>query len=468
MQLYNTITGKVEKFSPIDGKSVRIYSCGPTVYDFAHIGNFRTYIVNDLLRRTLKFLGYRVIQVMNITDVDDKTINRSNKKGISLKEYTMRYEEEFFKDIISLHIERPEYTPRATDHIDDMIEMIDILLRKGIAYKREDGIYFSINKFSNYGKLSRLDKREIKMGVRVSSDEYDKADVRDFALWKMKREGEPYWEASFGDGRPGWHIECSAMSHKYLQNPFDIHTGGVDLIFPHHENEIAQTEATYNIEMVKFWFHIEHLVVDGKKMSKSSGNFYTLRDILSKGYDTREIRYLLIGAHYRKKLNFTFQGLKSAQNSLKRIDSFLTRLRTEARKEKKVRDIIRQKTGNLLIDFRISMEDDINISLALSKLFTFINDINNIIDKEGIFTNEAEIIMSAFLKLDEVLGIIFWDNKNTNIEITNEEVERLIRERGIARENKDYQKADKIRDYLKEHNILLEDTPQGTRWKYTK
>jgi len=465
MKLYNTLTREVEEFHPIDGNKVRIYSCGPTVYDFAHIGNFRTYIANDLLRRTLKFFGYNVVHVMNITDVDDKTIKRSNEEGISLKEYTLKYEEEFFKDIESLHIEKPEYTPRATEHIDDMIEMIEILLRKGIAYRREDGIYFSISKFPEYGKLSQLDKREIKSGARVSADEYDKADVRDFALWKMRREGEPYWDAPFGAGRPGWHIECSAMSHKYLQNPFDIHTGGVDLIFPHHENEIAQTEATYGVKMVMFWFHIEHLVVDGKKMSKSLGNFYTLRDILNKGYEAREIRYLLLSAHYRKKLNFTFQGLEAAQNSLKRIDTFITRLNTETKKDDKIRDIIKQKNHNLLTDFRAALQDDINISLALSKLFTFISDVNNIIDKEGIYKEEADIIIDTLYKLDSVLGIIFWEKKAKG-KISESEIEKLIRERSIARKNKDYEKADKIRDYLKEYGIILEDTPQGTRWRY--
>ncbi|HEC80710.1 MAG TPA: cysteine--tRNA ligase, partial [Firmicutes bacterium] len=326
MRFYNTLIKSVEEFSPLEGDVVKMYTCGPTVYDYAHIGNFRTYVFEDILRRWLKFRGYKVIQVMNITDVDDKTIMGANEKGISLDEYTREYTNAFFEDIDTLRIERAEHYPRATEHINEMIALIEKLIEKGIAYVADDGIYYSIAKFPEYGKLSGFDVKSVKAGARVAKDEYDKEDVRDFALWKFRRPDEPFWSAPFGDGRPGWHIECSAMSMKYLGETFDIHIGGVDNIFPHHENEIAQSEGATGKKFVRYWLHSEHLIVEGRKMSKSLGNFYTLRDLLSMGYNPIAIRYLLLSTHYRKQLNFTFDGLKGAYSTVMRLWDTIGRL----------------------------------------------------------------------------------------------------------------------------------------------
>jgi len=338
LKLYNTLTcknqelvpGGVRKDAIEDYPPVTIYSCGPTVYSYAHIGNFRTFIFNDLLRRYLKFSGYRVDHAMNITDVDDKTIQGSLQENISLKEYTERYTGIFFEDLKTLNIEEVEHYPRATDSIDAMVDIIGRLYEKGIAYEKDGSIYFSIEKHGSYGNLSRLDSREVKSGLRYDTDEYAKDDVRDFALWKSSREDEPSWETPYGAGRPGWHIECSAMVRKIYGGTIDIHTGGVDLIFPHHENEIAQSEAAYGEPFVRHWVHAEHLLVDGSKMSKSKGNFYTLRDLLERGHSPRAIRYLLLSAHYRKQLNFTFAGLHQAQSALERFDNLLLRLRDAA------------------------------------------------------------------------------------------------------------------------------------------
>ncbi len=309
LRFYNTLSNRKEPFVPLYPGKVLIYTCGPTVYDYAHIGNFRSYIFEDLLRRYLKFKGYQVTQVMNITDVDDKIIRASKAAGQDIGEFTKKYISAFFEDLDALGIERAEFYPRATEHIPEMVELIKKLQQKGFTYTTDGSIYFKLSSFPSYGKLSKIDLQGIKPGARMDLDEYEKEDVRDFVLWKGKKEGEPYWKTELGPGRPGWHIECSAMSMHYLGESFDIHAGGVDLIFPHHENEIAQSEAATSRQFVRYWLHCRHLIVEGEKMSKSKGNYYTLRDLLGKGYQPLAVRYLLLSAHYRRQLNFTKEGL---------------------------------------------------------------------------------------------------------------------------------------------------------------
>ena len=336
LKIYNTESRKKEEVLPLDGKTIHMYTCGPTIYHYAHIGNFRTYVAEDLLRRSLKLLGYQVIQAMNITDIDDKTIKAAIARKVSLHEYTRPYEEAFFEDLHSLNIEPVEYYPRATEYIEEMILIIQKLLELKIAYQGVDkSIYFSITKFPSYGRLSHLCLDQLEAGAsnRMSEDEYEKENIADFALWKAydpEKEQGIYWDSPFGPGRPGWHIECSAMAMKLLGSSIDIHAGGVDNMFPHHENEIAQSEAFSCSRFVKYWVHIEHLLIDHKKMSKSLGNFYTLRDLIAKGYEGRHIRYLLLQTHYRTQLNFTFRALEAARSSLQRIDDFIVRLKTLA------------------------------------------------------------------------------------------------------------------------------------------
>ncbi len=460
MKFYNTISGKIEEFKAINQKEVRIYTCGPTVYDFAHIGNFRAYVFEDLVRRSFEYLGYKVVQVMNITDVDDKTIKKSNELGISLKEYTKKYTEEFFKDIDTLNIERAEYYPRATEHISQMVDIIKKLLDKGYAYKKEDAIYYDISKFKDYGKLAKIDVNELKKGSRVNVDEYDKDNVQDFALWKFKRKGEPFWETEIGLGRPGWHIECSAMSMEYLGETFDIHMGGVDNIFPHHENEIAQSEASTGKKFVNYWIHIHHLIVNGQKMSKSKGNFFTLRDILQKGFRAPAIRFLLLGTHYRKTLNFTFQALKQAEQNIDRILNFMYEIETTVFKdfENSEMDKITEEYNNRFVS---ALEDDFNISQALNTLFEFIKKINIMIKNREIGSKDRDKIVSIMRGFDKVVGVL---PDKFETELQSEEKE-LIEKRNRLREDKKYEEADKIRELLKDKGIIIEDTPWGVRWK---
>jgi cysteinyl-tRNA synthetase len=460
MKFYNTISGKIEEFKSLKNKEVRMYTCGPTVYDFAHIGNFRAYIFEDIVRRSFKFLGYKVIQVMNITDVDDKTIRKSNELGISLREYTEKYTEEFFKDIDTLNIERAEYYPRATEHISQMVNIIKKLLEKGYAYIKDDAIYYNISKFKDYGKLAKIDINELKKGSRVNVDEYDKDNVQDFALWKFKREGEPFWETEIGSGRPGWHIECSAMSMEYLGETFDIHMGGVDNIFPHHENEIAQSEASTGKKFVNYWIHVHHLIVNGQKMSKSKGNFFTLRDIIGKGYRASAIRFLLLGTHYRKTLNFTFQALKQAEQNIDRILNFMYELETTVFKdsENSELDKIIEEYNNR---FAVALEDDFNIRQALNTLFEFIKKINIMIRNREIGGKDRDKIITAMRNFDKVVGVL---PRKFEKELLSGEKE-LIEERNRLRKDKKYEEADKIRELLKEKGIIIEDTPWGVRWK---
>ena len=460
LTFYNTMTRTKEEFVPLRDAEVRMYTCGPTVYDFAHIGNFRSYIFEDLLRRYLKYRGYRVTQVMNITDVDDKTIRDSRKAGITLSEHTEKFTKAFFDDIDILDIERAEHYPRATDHVNEMIEIISGLLEKGYAYKGEDGsVYFRIDKFNNYGRLAHITPDLLQPGATVRTDEYDKESVADFALWKAwdEDDGEVFWESPFGKGRPGWHIECSAMSMKYLGETFDIHTGGVDNIFPHHENEIAQSEAYTGKQFVRYWLHAAHLIVEGQKMSKSLGNFYTLRDLLDKGYSGRQIRYLLMSVHYRQQLNFTFEGLEAAKNGLQRIDDFLARLEdVDFRgEEAAVEDVV----GETREAFLSEMDSDLNISGALGKVFDLIHWANQQLGEGAIGVAGASQLRSFLQELDAVLGIL-----PEKVEI-DPMIQRLADEREKARKEKNYALADEIRERVRQMGYTLEDTPKGVRIK---
>jgi cysteinyl-tRNA synthetase len=465
IHLFNTLTRQKEPFIPIQHGTVGLYTCGPTVYDYAHIGNFRAFIFEDLLKRWLKHQGFKVIHIMNLTDIDDKTIKGSQKQSKSLREYTDFYAKAFFEDIKTLNIEPATVYPRATDHIPEMVALIKMLIQKGYAYKGDDGsIYFAINKFSSYGKLSHIKKDELKVGARVRQDEYSKEEAQDFALWKAytPEDGDVYWETELGKGRPGWHIECSAMSMKYLGETFDIHCGGIDNMFPHHENELAQSEAVTGKTFVNYWMHNEHLQVEGKKMAKSIGNFYTLRDLLQKGYDPLAIRYLLLSTHYRQQFNFTFEGLDAAKGAIERLSNLLHRLKDADGKGSPcdIDNLIRTVEQY----FRDAMNDDLNISIALASLFDFVRDINNMLDSNTISKIQAHRIRSTIEDIDNVLAVI---PKPTE-EVLPKEAEILIKRREDARKTKDWKTADQIRQQLKEMGIVIEDTVQGIRWKREK
>ncbi|MEM3601264.1 MAG: cysteine--tRNA ligase [Candidatus Bathyarchaeia archaeon] len=462
--LFNTLTRRKEKFTPMEEGKVKIYTCGPTVYDYAHIGNFRTFVFQDLLRRWLKYKGFKVTQVMNITDVDDKTIKGCRKRGVPLKEYTDHYIKAFFEDLESLNIERVEYYPKATEHISEMVALIKRLMEKGYAYRGDDGsIYYDISKFKDYGKLSKLKIEELKPGARVKVDEYGKEELRDFALWKAwdEEDGDVYWETEIGKGRPGWHIECSTMAMKYLGETIDIHSGGVDLIFPHHENEIAQSEAATGKPFALYWLHSEHLLVEGRRMAKRYGNFYTLRDLMAKGYDAKAIRYLLLSTHYRQQLNFTFEGLKAAENALNRLTTFMQRL-LEAEGVGCGEDI-KRLIEKVQKRFEKAMDDDLNISVALSAIFDFVREVNRLLDDKMLSREEAEEVYKLIMKFNQVLGVI----GEFKVELKlPKEAEALIKKREEARKSKDWATADKIREQLKEMGIIVEDTPSGVKWKF--
>lgn len=459
LRFRNTYSRRKEEFHPIEPGKVRMYTCGPTVYDYAHIGNFRTYIFEDLLRRYLKYKRYEVVQVMNLTDVDDKTIRGSQDEGVPLYEYTARYIKAFYKDLDALGIERAEVYPRATEHILEMVEIITKLLDKGLAYEVDGNYYYKISAFPDYGKLANIDMKGLKPGARIAMDEYEKDSVSDFALWKAwdPEDGDVFWETKLGKGRPGWHIECSAMSMKYLGNHFDIHTGGVDNIFPHHENEIAQSEGATDEKFVNYWLHSEHLIVEGRKMAKSLGNYYTLHDLLDKGYSGMAVRYLLIATHYRQQLNFTFQGLESAANALERYNDFISNLAEYPGADTTggADEII----SNAKTAFEEALDDDLNISAALGVVFDFIRDINRLKADNKLSAEERDHALETIRKFDTVL------NFTSQQQGIDAEIEALIQQRNEARMNKDYTLADKIRDQLLQQGIILEDTPQGVKWK---
>ena len=460
LKLFNTLTRQKEEFISIEPGKVKMYSCGPTVYDFAHIGNFRAYVVADLVKRYLKYKGYEVKQVVNLTDVDDRTIKGSQEKQFPLNEYTKRYKEAYFQDVKSMNIEMADIYSEATAHIKEMVELVKKLLEKGHAYQLAGSIYYKISTFKDYGKLSKMKREDLKAGARISKDTYEKEEVGDFALWKGwdEEDGEVFWETEIGKGRPGWHIECSAMSMKYLGKHFDIHTGGVDLIFPHHENEIAQSEGVTSEKFVNYWIHNEHLLVEGRKMSKSLGNFYTLRDLLEKGYNPMAIRYLLIATYYRQQLNFTFEGLDGARNALQRLYDFIDRLKDvkSQKSHPEVEEILKEAQKG----FEEAMDDDLNVSAALGKIFDLVKEINKFIDEGDFSSQDAEKTSALIERFDSVLGIL----KREEITL-DEKVVELIQKRNQARKDKKWEEADRIRKEIEALGIILEDSPEGTKWK---
>jgi cysteinyl-tRNA synthetase len=465
------MTRRKDELVPVEPGRVKIYSCGPTVYRYVHIGNLRTFMFEDLLRRSLRYLGYRVVQVMNVTDVDDKTIRGAHQAGISLDEYTEPFIASFLRDLDILHIERAEHFPRATHHIAEIIALIARLVERGVAYETDGSVFFSIARDGDYGRLSGFDLAQVRRGERVASDEYAKEDVRDFVLWKGVKPGEPAWESPWGPGRPGWHVECSAMSMKYLGESFDLHCGGVDLIFPHHENEIAQSESATGHPFVNTWVHSEHLIVDGQKMSKSLGNQYTLQDLMDRGYAPRALRYALLAVHYRQKLNFSFDGLDAAAGALRRVDEMrfrLTHAEDPARKTTEPR--LAETLAKLPRDFAAALADDLNIAAALAALFIFVKEVNVAVEERRLGTGDKDRILAALADVDRVLGLLdpaAWPAAAApgHQASEDEEIEGLIQARKEARQRRDFAESDRIRDELAGRGIVLEDTPQGTRWK---
>ncbi|HVR96588.1 MAG TPA: cysteine--tRNA ligase [Thermoanaerobaculia bacterium] len=463
--LFNTLGRKLEPFQPLHPGEVGIYTCGPTVYNEVHIGNLRSFLVQDVLRRSLRHLGYRVTQVMNLTDVDDKTILGAHRAGVPLREYTEPFIQSFLRDLEALHIERVEQFPRATEHVPEMITLIGSLVEKGYAYQSDGSVFFSIAKDSDYGSLSGFDLDQARRGERVASDEYGKEDVRDFVLWKAAKPDEPAWSSPWGPGRPGWHIECSAMSMRYLGETFDLHCGGVDLIFPHHENEIAQSESATGKPFVRNWFHSEHLIVDGQKMSKSLGNQYTLADLLARGCSPRALRYLFLSVHYRQKLNFTFESLEGAAGALRRVDEM--RFRLQHAEERGLPDPrLGEAAARLAGDFAAGLADDLNLAMALAAVFAFVKEVNVAIEEGRIGTGDRQRILEALADVDRVLGVLDpaeWPDGKEEDDAA--EIERLIQERNDARKRRDFAASDRLRDELASRGVVLEDTPQGTRWK---
>ena len=484
LQLYNTLSGKVEEFTPSTDNTVRMYACGPTVYDYGHIGNFRTFLAVDILRRFLRQSGFKLQMVMNITDVDDKIIHNAAREKKSVGEYTKKYEEAFLEDMQTLGLEQPERMVRATEHIEKMAEFICGLEEKGLAYRTPDGsYYFSIAKFPQYGKLSKKDFSGMEIGARVDVDEYEKDDARDFALWKAPKEGEAFWDTCIGKGRPGWHIECSVMSMEYLGPSFDLHAGGEDLIFPHHENEIAQSESLTGQTFARFWMHVRFLLVEGEKMSKSAGNFFTLRDLLLKGYKPSSIRYLLASVPYRKQLNFTFDGLKQAAHSVERLRNFKSRLEM-AQLPQGSNEKVQKLAENTKTAMTAALQDDLNTAQALAAMFDLVREVNTMADKRELRQDDKAPILDALRQFDEIFAVLRDDDAekmaraaewakahglqteglSTN-RISDADVERLIAERNAAKKARDFAKADVIRAQLIEVGIVVEDTKDGIRWK---
>ncbi len=463
LRFHNNLSGKVENFQPLETGKVKMYVCGPTVWNFAHIGNFRSFTFGDILRRYLKYKGYNVLHVMNLTDVDDRIINEAAKQNISINEMTAPFIVAFWEDIDSLNIERPEVAPRATEHIAEMISIIETLLANGKAYESDGSIYFRISAFPEYGKLSKISFEGNIVGgsERVDTDKYEKEDARDFALWKLvSEEDSASWDAPFGRGRPGWHIECSAMAMKYLGETFDIHGGGIDLQFPHHENEIAQSEGATGKLFAKYWLHGEFLKVDSEKMSKSLGNDFTLRDIINRGFKPLAIRYLLFSVPYDKQLNFTFEGLKGATATIERLQDFKKRL-TEANLKNGENAELQEKARGFLNDFESAMDDNLNTSAALAALHNLVRETNSALANETILSNDRDEILKIIEKFDSVFGIF----GNSKVEILDSEIEQLIEDRQEARRNRNFARSDEIRDILAEKGIILEDTKDGVRWK---
>ena len=474
IQLHNTLGGKIEPFVPQKAGEVRMYSCGPTVYDYAHIGNFRTFVFQDILRRFLKSRGFKMTQVMNLTDVDDRIIANAAAAGVGIREYTEKFAQAFFDDCKTLSLEAPEHWTRATDNIDSMVRLIEQLREKSFTYESEGSIYYRISKFPDYGKLSNIDVAGIQAGARVDVDRYEKESARDFALWKAPKEGEHFWETSIGRGRPGWHIECSAMAMKYLGETLDIHTGGIDLAFPHHENEIAQSEGATGKHFVKYWLHAEHLLVENEKMSKSLGNFFTLRDLFAKGYKPSALRFALASVPYRRQLNFTFDGLQQAASSVERLRNFADRLaqgKFPAGAQKSMAERIAEATE----EFDAGLSDDLNTARALGAVFEFVREANIAMDK-GEFGNTDVPAAQKFLQaFDQIFAVLEnndarklqtlgYGQENSNA--GDAEIEKLVAERQVARQTRDFATADRIRKELDKRGIILVHARDGrVRWK---
>jgi cysteinyl-tRNA synthetase len=468
LRFYNTLTQEVEPFRTQESGKVRMYTCGPTVYNFVHIGNFRTFTFQDILRRWLKYRGYQLDHVMNVTDVDDKIIANASREGKSIEDYTAVYTKAFFEDAAALRLEQPEHVVPATQHIGAMVRAIEELAERGCTYTNDGSTYFRIASFPEYGKLSHNDFAGIRAGARVDVDEYDKADARDFVLWKGRKNGEPFWDAPFGEGRPGWHIECSAMAMQYLGETLDIHAGGIDLVFPHHENEIAQSEAITGRQFARFWLHSEHLHIESQKMSKSLGNFFTLRDLLEKGYQPEAIRYLLASVPYRKKLNFTFEGLRGAAKAISRLRDFELRL-TSARLEPGRTEWITERSSEAIRQFEEALDDDLNTAEALAAVYEYVRVINTAFDEGKLLEDnrwDAARVLEVFDTVFDVLKPSAPSKPSeAEAEMSDADIEALVAERTDARRNRNFQKADEIRQLLEDRGILLEDTKEGVRWK---
>ena len=468
MRLYNTLTRQLQDFAPLRDNTVRMYTCGLTVYARGHIGNFRTFVCVDVLRRALKYVAnYKMHHVMNFTDVDDKTIVGAAKSGLPLREYTDQYIQAFREDAAVLGIEPVEDTPRATDeaNLKAMADMINALGERGHTYASDGSIYFKISTLPSYGKLARLDHEGIQSGARIDSDEYDKENARDFVLWKSTQPGEPTWDVGCGPGRPGWHIECSAMALRLLgEPPIDIHTGGVDLVFPHHENEIAQSEGATGKEFARFWVHVEFLLVDNQKMSKSLGNFFTVPDVLAKGFRLSALRYILLSGYYRKQLNFTWTGLEQAEESLRRMTDFLGRV--EALTSGGSHPEVGVRVKEAVDAFNAALRDDLNTAAGLGAIFDLIRALNILMDGKGVGKDDAPGIIAAFDHFDRVLGVLSLRRaEDATPPIPQAEIDGAIQARQDARRRRDFAEADRIRQDLLAKGVILEDGPQGTRWK---
>jgi cysteinyl-tRNA synthetase len=464
LKFFNTLSGQLEEFRPLNEGEARLYICGPTVWDYAHIGNFRTMAAfGDVLRRYLKYKGYRVTHVMNITDVEDRIIRFAREQGKSIDEYTAKYIEAFLDDFDALGAERPELTPRATRHIPEMVDIIKRLKASGHAYESDGSYYYRISSFPEYGKLSKINFAGNLVGgsERVDTDKYEKEDARDFALWKAQESpDETAWDTEIGKGRPGWHIECSAMSMKYLGETFDIHAGGIDLVFPHHENEVAQSEGATGKQFARFWLHAEHLKVEGESMSKTRGNYFTFRDLRETGFDPAAIRYLLLSVPYRKQLNFTFEGLRGAEKTVESLRDFRARVRT-ARGEPGSNEQLKRRIDSAKIDFEAGMDDDLNTSVALAAIHDLKREINTALDACSLREDDRRDILALIDSFNSVLNIFTEDEPV----MLDEEIQRLIDERQEARHRRDFARADEIRDQLAARGITLEDTRDGVRWK---
>jgi cysteinyl-tRNA synthetase len=493
LELFNTLTGNVERLEPVGAPALRMYACGPTVYDYGHIGNFRTFLHVDVLRRFLRQQGMAVEHVMNVTDVDDKIIRNAMAAGKSLAEYTARYENAFFEDLEALGIERPEHTPRATEHIAEMVRLVEKLAEKGIAYKAEDGSwYFRIAKFADYGKLSKKDFEGIEDGARVDVDEYEKDAARDFALWKAVKpdaggKPEPHWETALGPGRPGWHLECSAMSESLLGESFDLHAGGEDLMFPHHENEIAQSECATGKTFARHWMHVRFLLVEGKKMSKSEGNFYTLRDLLLKGHKASAIRYLLLSVPYRHQMNFTFEALAAATNAIDRLRTFHQRI-LKGEFKAPVNEAVRAATAKAAEDFTRALAEDLNTASATAAISEMVRAANSAADAGTLGAENADEILRVLTTFDGVFAVLVdrdaeltraaleWAKEEgrageASAELTaamgtgDEEIDALVAERTQAKKTRNFARADAIRAELLAKGVVIEDAKDGVRWK---